>query len=359
MNRKYLLMVGVVVWCAMTTGNGFVTTFVALFLLRLGLGVGEALVIPVSVSLISDYFDRNARARAISVYMAGPYLGAGLAFLVGGFIVGHLEAIGHVEWPLVGQRAPWQMAFIFAGIPGFLFALLMLTVREPNRRERLAGTQKMSTAFRYIVGHWRGFGAVFFGSACHFALAGLTFWTVPLFQRIYGWSVVEIGAVTGLFYFTAGPLGTMLAVWVQRRLELKHKDATLRLLLFGLLLVVPASALYPVMPSAEIAVALMFVAFIGKSLATAGGPSSMALITPGEIRGQSMAIFNTVIALIGPLIGMPLVGWAIDTSGDPRSISVVLTGYVLIVGVPAILFAWLGLKHFRRKIESFELALKT
>src|SRR3546814_10554245 len=72
------------------------------------------------------------------------------------------------------------------------------------------------------------------------------------------------------------------------------------------------------MPTSGFAVALMFVAFIGKSVATAGGPAAMALIAPGEIRGQSLAIYNSFIALVGPLFGPPLVGWMIDRTGDPK-----------------------------------------
>src|SRR3546814_13969558 len=87
-------------------------------------------------------------------------------------------------------------------------------------------------------------------------------------------------------------------------------------LLCGRLVGVPASALSPVMPTSGFAVALMVVAFIGKSGARAGGPAAMALIAPGEIRGQSLAIYNSFIALVGPLFGPPLVGWMIDRTGD-------------------------------------------
>lgn len=73
----------------------------------------------------------------------------------------------------------------------------------------------------------------------------------------------------------------------------------------------------------------------------------MALITPGDIRGQSMAIYNTAIALIGPLVGPPVIGWAIDRGGDPKAISAVLCGYVLIVGILSLLIVWMGLKRKR------------
>lgn len=358
-SRKWILIGGIVFWCAMTTGSGFATTFAALFLLRLGLGLGEAVVSPCSVSIISDYFDRKRRGRAISVYMAGPYLGAGLAFLIGGNLVGWLASMGHTHIFGVGPFESWQMAFFLVGIPGFLFAFLMLTVREPAHQERIGGTdgRPKVTAFRYIAARWRGFGALFIGAACNFAMSTLTFWNVPLFQRVYGWDIATVGTVTGLFYFTAGPIGTAIAVWSMRRLTLRHTDAAMRVLILGLLITVPMSALYPVMPSAEFAVVAMFLAFIGKSIATAGGPSALALVTPGDIRTQSIAIFNTVITLVGPLLGPPIIGWATDASGDPRSIGVVLSTFVLCVGVPSILIVLFGLKHYRRALAEMEASL--
>ncbi len=356
-NRKFLLIAGIVIWCAMTVGSGLVNTFILLLIFRLGLGIGEAVVSPGAVSIISDYFDRKERARAISLFMAGPYLGAGLAFLGGGMVVRWLETLGPLHFPFVGEMEPWHMAFLLVGAPGFLFAALMLTVREPERREKIAPTQGFGGAFSYILKRWRGFGALFIGSSCNFAISTLAFWNIPLFQRIWGWNVAEIGAVTGIFYFTAGPIGTALAVWAQRKFAQHHVDGSMRVLILGLWIGVPASALYPVMPSAELAVILMFIAFIGKSVATAGGPSSMALITPGEIRGQSLAIYNTVIALIGPLFGPPLVGWAIDMSGDPKSIGIMLFGYVSLIGIPSILLVWLGLKHYRTEVQALERTL--
>lgn len=357
-NRKFLLMAGIVVWCAMTMGSGLATTFVMLLVCRLGLGLGEAVVSPGSISIISDYFDRNRRARAISIYMAGPYLGAGLAFLGGGLVVRWLEVSGPIHWPIVGALLPWQSAFILIGAPGFLFAALMLTVREPQRHEKLSPAEGGGRAFRYILARWRGFGAVFVGSSCNFAMSGLAFWNVPLFQRVWGWNVAEVGALTGLFYFTAGPIGTAIAVAAQRRFGTDHRDGAMRILILGLLLAVPASALYPVMPSAQAAAALMFVAFIGKSVATAGGPASIALITPGEIRSQSLAIYNTAIGLIGPLIGPPVIGWVIDRGGDPKAIGLVLSIYVVAVGIPSMLLVVLGLKHYRTEVVALEKALR-
>lgn len=354
-SRKWLLIAGIVIWCTMTTMSGFAMTFLPLLLFRFGLGLGEAVVSPCSVSIISDMFNRKERSRAISLYMAGPYLGAGLAFLGGGLLVGYLHDIGETTVLGFGPFQPWQLTFLAVGIPGFLFALLMLTVREPTPTEKIGGGEGAG-AVRYMLDRWKGFGVLFVGATCNFAMSTLTFWNVPLFQRVHGWDIATIGAVTGIFYFTAGPLGTALALWSSKALGKTSEDAAIRTLILGLFITVPASALYPIMPNAWLAVVLMFIAFIGKSAATAGGPAALQLITPGEMRSRSVAIFNTVITLVGPLLGPPLIGAATDWMGDPKSIGVALSGFVVIVGVPSIAVLCLGINQYRRLVD--ELAAK-
>lgn len=104
------------------------------------------------------------------------------------------------------------------------------------------------------------------------------------------------------------------------------------------------------MPTAELAIAAMFFAFIGKSAATAGGPAALQMITPGEIRSRSVAIFNTVITVVGPLLGPPLIGAATDWSGDPASLGIVLCGFVICVGLPTFVVMIFGFKHYRQLV---------
>jgi MFS family permease len=347
-SRKWLLIAGIVFWCMMTTMSGFAMSFLPLLVLRFGLGLGEAVVSPCSVSIISDYFGRKDRARAISIYMAGPYLGAGLAFLVGGYLVSQLHKIGPTGFLGLGPFRPWQFAFFLVGIPGFVLALLMTSVREPGRTEQIGSGGEVSSgsAVAYMLARWRGFGVVILGSTCNFAMSTLTLWNVPLFQRVYGWNVATIGLVTGLFYFTAGPIGTALALWTSKRFGKTPADGAFNTLIMGIAITVPMSILYPVMPNAWLSVVLMFIAFAGKAAATAGGPAALQYITPGEMRSRSTAIFNTIITLVGPLLGPPLIGAATDWLGDPRAIGLALSGFVVIIGAPSLLIVIWGRRQY-------------
>ncbi|MBT6960110.1 MAG: MFS transporter, partial [Rhodospirillaceae bacterium] len=66
-NRRKIIIVGVVVWCAMTAACGLARNYVQLFAARIGVGVGEAALSPSALSMISDYFPKETRARAVAV----------------------------------------------------------------------------------------------------------------------------------------------------------------------------------------------------------------------------------------------------------------------------------------------------
>ncbi|MGC4251969.1 MAG: MFS transporter [Sphingobium sp.] len=362
-NRKYLLIISILIWCSMTAASGFAASFLPLLLLRFGLGIAEATVLPCSISLISDYFNKDKRGRAISVFMAGTYLGAGLAFLVGGSIVAYLAARGDTYIFGMGPFEPWQMTFFWFGVPGFLVVLFMLTIREPKRRENVGGNADdpqsgvniYSGVTQYMLDRWQGFFVLFVASACNVALSTLAVWNIALFVRVWEWNVATIGAITGVLYFTAGPLGTTIAIWAMDRLNRRYpSDGTLRTLMLGLLIGVPACALYPVMPTPELAVVLMFVAFVGKSVGTASGPAALTLIVPPKLYARSTAVFYAVISIFGALLGPPLVGWAVDLMGDPKALGVIMSGFVICIGLPSLIIVALGMGHYRKILVSLE-----
>src|SRR5205807_8915723 len=76
--RKWLLAGGVALWSLLTLGAGFAWSFWSLFVLRLGVGVGEASCAPTASSLIGDLVPAERRARAMAVFMLGLPLGRAL-----------------------------------------------------------------------------------------------------------------------------------------------------------------------------------------------------------------------------------------------------------------------------------------
>lgn len=110
--RSALIVWGVAFWSLMTALCGFATSFIALFVARVGVGVGEATLSPTAYSLISDYFERKRRALAISFYAIGYPIGGGLALLIGGWLLTHFTRQDGLTLPWLGQFAPWQAVFL-------------------------------------------------------------------------------------------------------------------------------------------------------------------------------------------------------------------------------------------------------
>jgi MFS family permease len=347
----------------MTAAAAFARSFLPLFGARMGVGLGEAVVAPCAVSLISDYFPRDRRARALSVFMAGTFIGAGSAYLFGGPLVHEIAQLPPPQIPGVGELAAWQMSFLLVGLPGFLLAAMMFTIREPVRQDQVvsglttdaSGSASLLEAFRFIRERWRAFGALFIGSASVVTMGSLTFWNIALFGRTWGWEVREVGIATGILFFVGGPLGTILGIWLTNRwLAAGRKDATLRALWTGLAIAVPGFALYPLMPFPELAIFAQLFAFTGQAMAAAAGPASLTLIAPGQIKSQSTALYYLFIGVFGQLIGPPPVGLMTDLFGDPGKLRYAMTIEAATVGALALIFVGIGLSRYRRCVNEVE-----
>jgi MFS family permease len=118
-NRRNIVALALAVWSGMTALSGLVQNYGQLLLARVGVGLGEAGGSPPAHSMISDYFPPRQRATALSFYSSGIYVGILLGYAFGGVLA---EAFG------------WRAAFLVVGLPGVLFAvILLLVVREPVR----------------------------------------------------------------------------------------------------------------------------------------------------------------------------------------------------------------------------------
>ncbi|SOE93808.1 Major Facilitator Superfamily protein [Burkholderia sp. D7] len=134
-SRVRTLALGLSFWSLMTALSGLTRSFSQLGVARIGVGVGEASATPAAVSLLGDYFERSRRGTVLALYSVGVYVGAGASLIVGGSILStweHAYGKGHGVAPfgLLG----WQATFIGVGLPGLLFALIvLLTIKEPVR----------------------------------------------------------------------------------------------------------------------------------------------------------------------------------------------------------------------------------
>jgi MFS family permease len=78
-SRRRLAALSVVTWSAMTMLCGLTTSFLQLFIARLGVGVGEAGLSPAAISLVSDYFSPQHVSLALVAALGVPAAAVSLA----------------------------------------------------------------------------------------------------------------------------------------------------------------------------------------------------------------------------------------------------------------------------------------
>jgi MFS family permease len=131
--RGRLMAMGLALWSSMTAFSGFANSFGMLAAARIGVGIGEASASPAAYSMISDWFPKERRATALSIYSSGLYIGGALSLPIGGFVVSRWNAAYPDSASAPLGLAGWQAAFLAVGVPGLLLALWVLTLREPQR----------------------------------------------------------------------------------------------------------------------------------------------------------------------------------------------------------------------------------
>ncbi len=91
----------------MTALAGLANSFWQLFTARMGVGIGEASLGPASTSMLADYFDEHRLPFAYGIVASAPFIGTGLANIVGGPLIDYLEAQPKVILPFF-----WRNVFL-------------------------------------------------------------------------------------------------------------------------------------------------------------------------------------------------------------------------------------------------------
>ena len=118
-SRKKLLIISMLfgeIPCFLT---GFVENYQQFFWLRALTGIGIGAIIPITYSLLADYFPSNMRSAATG------YLGLVVGLGIGG---------GQLLAGLTGPEYGWKISFIIVSVPNFIFLLLYaIFATEPKR----------------------------------------------------------------------------------------------------------------------------------------------------------------------------------------------------------------------------------
>lgn len=302
-SRVRIMTAALVCWSLFTALTGLAHGFLALFLARLGVGVGEAGGAAPAYALIADYFRPGWRARALGFFSLGIPLGSALGYLLGACLT---------------TAFTWRMVFVCLGIAGIGLAPLFLwTVREPAR-----GGLDASPAVRpapALAEVWRALAAkpafwlLSLGAGCGSLMGyGLLFWLPSFFMRSDGMTVPGVSRLLAALLLCGGVPGILLGSYLADRIGARDRRAYALVPALAFLCILPCYALGTRLPMGAAA----FVCFLVPSALQLVwlGPVIMAiqqLVTPA-MRALASAIFLFINNLLGLGLGALVIGFASD-----------------------------------------------
>ncbi|WP_428149739.1 spinster family MFS transporter [Brevundimonas sp.] len=352
-SRRWIIFWGIVVWSVMTVACGLANSFWALFAARIGVGIGEAALSPAAYSMISDYFPPRQRARALAVYSMAPYIGAGLALMIGGAVIDAIAQAGAMQLPFVGELAPWQQTFVLVGAPGLLIAALFIIVREPPRHG-VTKSGAQAGVLRYMWSRKSTFYVLIMAFSI-FGMAGISYlaWAPAVLIRQHGMTPAEVGFAYGAVLLAAATPGVLVGGWLTDWFANRGRtDAPVRVAILALVASIPFAIAMPLMPTDALAIAALagfsFFAGVMNSLPA----TALQAVAPNQLRAQITAIYFLIGNLISLGLGPTIVAAISDNLlGGDQSIGLSLA---IVSGVTITIAALLltrALKPFRASVE--------
>jgi hypothetical protein len=296
----------------------------------------------------------------MAVMSIGFTAGSGLALILGGWVIRLVTGMPGVVLPVVGEIHPWQLAFFAVGLPGLLLALVMATVKEPARRGLMATDSTCRTKslplaqiLAFLRSQSSTYWPIFLAMGIKsLLLFGVGAWTPTFFVRTYGWTTPRIGFMTGIILLFISPLGLLTGGWLAERYARKgYDDANMRVVLIATVASLPATILYPLMPTPELALlGVALVQFI-VSLGIGPGNAALQIITPNQMRGQVSAMYMFIFNIVGYGLGPTAVALFTDYVFRAESaLRYSLTAVSAIMAPLAVLVVWYGLKPYGRSV---------
>jgi MFS family permease len=332
--RRNIIAGGLALWSVATALCGVTQNFWQLLLFRAGVGVGEGTFGPSTMTMISDYYGPNERAKAMGTYLLGLPLAALVGLPLGGWVADHYG---------------WRAALMLVGIPGLIVALIVrLTVREPPRglsdgkvvtvvsipvRQVFAIAMRKKTVVHLLAA----------ASLASFSTVGGAIWFPAFLQRGFGLSAGEVGASWGVMAGLTGAAGAFGGGWLADRFGARNPKYYMLLPAAAMAISLPFYLMATVAGNFWLCFACLIVpAALNNSWIPAGIAVTQSL-APMAMRAM-LGMFVTLAAnLIGHGIAPPVIGGLSDVFTVHFGNSTDGLRWALIVS--AIFYPWAAL-HF-------------
>lgn len=311
-NRRNLILAGAMVWNLMTALCSLAWNYETLLVLRVGVAVGEAALLPAALSMIADLFPRDRRRVPTSFFLSVGSTGSAGALLIAA------ACLDIVTWqffrmlPIVGDLGPWRLVLLLLGTIGLIVTCgFGWLAAEPPRHEPVTRANGVLRHLRENKLLYMGY----LGSSSMISMTTISFisWFPNNLVRVHGLDPATAGYIFGLIGIVTTIIGGALVPALSTIVEKKGRgDAIIAVAMIATLLATPlllGSLLSPAIGASLLFAVPGLLVQVGMNVMMIG---ALSVLPPAYLRGQVTAIFMLTTNLVGLGAGPLLVGWLSD-----------------------------------------------
>jgi MFS family permease len=319
-SRKIIIVLGALFWSGLTLLTAVTHTYTELLIRHTLVGVGEATFVTIAPTFVADLFAENKRGRILGVFYLAIPVGSAAGYLLGGYLA-----------PDYG----WRFPFYVAAVPGFLLALAVLFLKEPERGQfdSLKETPERGT----ILGLARNpaFLTSTLGmAALTFSLGGIQVWIPKFLYSERGYTLEAANFTFGIIIVIDGIVAALAGGWLGDYLLPRMKGSYYLVSAASMLLGVPVMIVALFVKGPAMIPAIAVAAFF---LLLNTAPLNAAVINSvgAHIRATALAVNIFIIHILGDVPSPTMMGWV----ADKRSLQAAFILPVIAMGISsAILF---------------------
>ena len=319
-SRKLIIVLGALFWSGLTLLTAVTHTYTELLIRHTLVGIGEATFVTIAPTFVADLFSEEKRGRILGVFYLAIPVGSAAGYLLGGHLAPHHG---------------WRFPFYIAAAPGFVLALAVMFLKEPERGQ--FDSNKNARGRGTVFGLFRNpaFLTSTLGmAAMTFSLGGIQVWMPKFLFSERGYTLEAANFAFGIIIVVDGILSALAGGWLGDYLLPRMKSSYYFVSAVSMLLGVPVMivALFAKGPAMipAIAVAAFFLLFNT-------APLNAAVINSvgANIRATALAVNIFIIHILGDVPSPTMMGWV----ADKRSLQSSFVLPIIAMGVSsAILF---------------------
>jgi MFS transporter, Spinster family, sphingosine-1-phosphate transporter len=296
-SRKRIIALGGIFWSGLTLLTAVTHTFTQLLVRHTLVGIGEATFVTIAPTFVADLFAEDRRGRILGVFYLAIPVGFASGYLLGGYLAPHHG---------------WRFPFYMAAAPGFLLAVSVLFLKEPERGQfdSLKETPERGT----LLGLARNpafLTATLGMAAMTFSLGGILVWIPQFLYTERHYSLESANFLFGIIVVVDGILASLAGGWFGDYLLRRMKSSYYLISAASMALGVPVMFVALFARGRAMVPAIAVAAFF---LLLNTSPLNAALINSvgAHIRATAIAANIFVIHILGDVPSPTMMGWVAD-----------------------------------------------